>query len=366
MVARIAVSTIAGGLLVFSGKGTELERLVSGRVRSRLAGDAASIATFALLGWLAGKPLDFYSGYLVEHKYELSNQNPAGWLSEELKGLGVEMALEVPLTVGLYALIRRRPGDWWLIASGLSIPFVVLMAQLAPVLIMPLFNKFEPLRDKELGERLKRFTAAAGVEVADVMQMDMSRQTKKSNAFFAGLGGTKRIVLADTMLDHFSEEEIEVVLAHEMSHQLHHDIWRFIALGSVFTLGGAYAIQRGGRWLLKRFGDRIGTSDLGDVASLPALSWLMSLIGLLVMPLPNFDSRRIERRADGFALRLTQNPLGFASAMERLSDENLSDPAPPALVRLLLYNHPPVAERIEQARRFARENALPEPPAFEA
>lgn len=363
--ARIAGGTLASGLLVFSGKGTALQRAIARRTRPGIAGDAASIAAFALLGWLAGKPLDFYSGYVVEHKYDLSNQTPADWLAEELKGLGVEMALEVPLTLGLYTLIRRRPNDWWLIASGLSIPFVVLMAQLAPVLIMPLFNKFEPLRDRELAERLKRFTADAGVEVADVMQMDMSRQTKKSNAFFAGLGSTKRIVLADTMLESFSEEEIEVVLAHEMSHQLHHDIWRFIALGSAFTLGGAYTIQRGGRWLLERFGDRIGTDDLGDIASLPALSWLMSLIGLLVMPLPNADSRRIERRADDFALRLTQNPLGFASAMERLSDENLSDPAPPLLVRLLLYNHPPVAERIEQARRFARENALPEPAAFE-
>lgn len=357
----LLLSTLSGTLFIFSGGGAKLRTRVERRAGHGLGGQCATTAIYGLLGWLAGLPLGYYSGFVIEHRFGLSNQTRRAWLGEQIKGLGLMLAFEIPLTTGAYAVIRRWPRAWWAILSGLSVPLTVLLAQLFPVLIAPIFNKYEPLRDRALAERLKQLAAESGIQVADVLQMDMSRQTEKANAFFAGLGPTKRIVLADTLLEKFTPEEIEAVVAHETGHQAHHDIWRFVALGTAFTFILTYTVSRAANWSLVRFGRKIGTSDLGDVATLPLLGWILSLAGLVLTPLQSAYSRRIERNADTFALRLTHDPLGFGSAMTRLAEVNLSDPKPPAVVRYLLYSHPPVAERIERARAFARENALPEP-----
>ena len=358
----LAFGLVSGALVVFSGSGAGLRSRVQRRAGGGIAGRSAVVALYALLSWLAGLPLSYYSGYVVEHRYDLSNQSHRGWAWDQLKGLGLGLALEVPLVDGVYAVIGRWPRRWWAIVSAASIPLTVVMAQLFPVLIAPIFNKYEPLKDQELARRLKDLAAGSGVRVADVLQMDMSRQTKKANAFFAGLGATKRIVLADTLLDNFTSEEIEYVVAHEIAHQAHGDIWRLVAVGSAFTVGMSWLVDRVARRLLDNLGRRIGVDDLADVATLPLLGWLLSVAGLVLGPVQNAYSRAIERRADAFAFRLTRDPLNAASGLARLGEVNLSDPKPPALVRYLLYSHPPVVERVEHARRFARENALPVPP----
>lgn len=356
---------VTGGLFVFTGLATRLRDGIAGQLGRGLAGRSATAAAYGLLGWLASLPLGFYSGYVVEHRFDLSNQTRRAWAWEALKSLGISLVFEVPVVDGLYAIIRRWPRYWWAIASAISIPLTVLMAQLFPVLIAPLFNKYEPLTNRELAERLKQIAAQSGIRVADVLQMDMSRQTKKANAFFAGLGRTKRIVLADTLLETFTPEEIEVVVAHEIAHQAHRDIWRFIALGTAFTFSLSYVVDRLAHWALSHLGRRIGVRRLDTVATLPLLAWLGSLAGLVLGPLQNAYSRRIERAADSYALRLTRDPISFARAMVRLAEVNLADPSPPALVRYLLYSHPPIRERVEHARRFARENALPVPEPLE-
>lgn len=357
----LVTSLVTGALVVFSGAAARVRTAVQRRTGRGLPGDAATTTVYSLLGWLAALPLDYISSYVVEHRYGLSNQTRTAWLTDHLKGLGVGLVLQTPLALAGYTAIRRWPRTWWAIVSAASIPLTVLLAQLGPVLIMPLFNKYEPLKDRELAERLKALAARSGIEVADVLQTDMSRQTKKANAFFAGLGRTKRIILADTLLEQFTPEEIEVVVAHEIAHQAHRDIWRFIALGSVFTVALSFLVDRLARGTLARFGSRIGTDRLGDVATMPLLSWFLSIAGLLLGPVQNWYSRRIERRADAFALELTRDPVAFGSAMTRLAAVNLSDPKPPALVRLLLYGHPSIAERIDHARAFAAEHDLPAP-----
>lgn len=358
----MAVGLVAGALVVFTGRGADLRARVERQTGRGLAGRSAVVALFSLLGWLAGLPLSYYSGYVVEHRYDLSNQTHRAWAIDQLKALGLGLALEVPLVDGLYAIIGRWPRRWWAIVSAASIPLTVVMAQLFPVLIAPIFNKYEPLKDQELAQRLKDLAARSGVRVADVLQMDMSRQTRKANAFFAGLGATKRIVLADTLLENFTPEEIEYVVAHEIAHQAHGDIWRLVAVGSLFTVATSWVVDRLARRLLDHLGTRIGVANLADIATLPLLGWLLSLAGVALGPIQNAYSRAIERRADGFAFRLTRDPLSAASGLERLAEVNLSDPEPPALVHYLLYSHPPVAERVEHARQFARENALPVPP----
>jgi STE24 endopeptidase len=207
----------------------------------------------------------------------------------------------------------------------------------------------------------------AGVRVASVLRMDMSRQTRKANAYFAGLGRTKRIALADTLLDNFTADEVEIVVAHELGHQVNRDVWKLIGLGTVATLGGAWLLDRIARPLVRRHGDRLGFHSIAEPASMPLLALLAGGLGVLSMPLQNWFSRDlVEKRADRYALEQTGRPGDFVSAMERLGRLNLSDPSPPALVKWLLHSHPPIGERVQMAREFrvpAAASAAPSPPS---
>ena len=313
-------------------------------------------AALSVLSFLASLPLSYLGGHLVERRFGLSNQGARAWFVDQLKGLAVGLALGAPLAQGVYWIIRRYPRSWWAIFSAVMVPLSVVLGALAPVLILPIFNKFEPLRDRALGERMKVLAAAQGVEVADVLRMDMSRQTKKANAFFTGLGRTKRIVLGDTLLDAFTPDETEVVVAHELGHQVHRDLWKGIAVGTLGTVATAYTVGRLAPPLLKRIARRAGLDPeqgAADVAAAPALLLLASGVSLLLSPLQNAWSRRfVEHAADRYALELTRDPDAFIGAMEKLGRMNMADPAPPALVKYLLYSHPPIQERIAFARRF--------------
>ena len=309
-----------------------------------------------LSSFLASLPLSYFEGYTIEHRYGLSNQTRRAWLGEQLKGLGIGMVIGLPVLEGVYAAIRRWPARWWAILAGLTVPFSIVTVTLAPVLLLPLFNKFEPLKNRALTKRIKDLAASQGVQVSEVLQMDMSKQTKKANAAYTGLGKTKRIMMGDTLLQEFSDDEVEVVLAHELGHQVHHDIWKLIALSAPTSVIGLYAAHRLTSPIVRRFGQTWGIdveAGAADVAALPLLGLLgrVSLLG--VGPLLNALVRNaVERPADDYALRLTGNRAAFISAMEKLGRMNLSNPRPSALVKYLLYDHPPLHERIEMARRY--------------
>ena len=264
------------------------------------------------------------------------------------------MALQVPATVGAFKVIRSRPNDWWLVLSGVSVPVMVGLSFIAPTVLMPIFNTFKPLEHEELTARITRLAGRANVAIADVMSMDMSRQSEKPNAFFAGIGSSKRIVLADTLLDKFSDDEIEGVVAHELGHQVHGDMWRFVGAASVAGTASAWALAKiAPRWISANAG-KTGVTSINDVASLPLLQVLLSAGGITLGPLFAAMSRRIERRTDDFALRMTGDGETYASAMGKLATYSLADPEPPRLIVTLLASHPPIADRIRAARRFDR------------
>ena len=339
-----------GALFLLAG----LTRLVAGRTLPRRGSSLPSRGLFAAVlvsgGWLAGLPLAYLSGYITEHRFGLSRQSRSGWASDQVKGQLIGLAFALPLIEGLYWIIRRFRNWWWLVASLVTVPLTTLVVQLFPVLIAPRFNTYTPLEDEELTERLQSMASRTGIEVAGVMTVDMSRRTSKANAFFAGLGPTRRIVLADTLVERFNHDEIEVIVAHEIAHQANRDLWRFIALGSLFTLGTSFLTDRVVRSFLRRRGrNLLGTSDLADIRSLPALGFFFSFASLLLTPLQLAYSRELERHADAYALALTRDPDAFSSAMTKLAETNLADPAPSRLRVLLLYSHPPIAERVARA-----------------
>jgi STE24 endopeptidase len=302
------------------------------------------------LSWLSGLPVAFFGGHEVERRFGLTKQSTGGWLGDQAKGLLLGVLLQTPLLTAAYAVIRRRPRDWWLIIAGASVPLTVALSNLAPVLLMPLFNRFQPLRDDPLAARVRALAARGGVRISDVYEMDMSRQSEKPNAMFTGLGNTKRIVLGDTLLAGFSGDEVEAVVAHELGHQVHGDIWRLIGFGAGVGFGMAWLLAKIAPRAVRRTHERTGVSDIADEASLPVLALVMTALGLLVMPVQAAFSRALERRADRFAVGLTRDGEAYARAMERLAAQALADPDPPRPVVLMLYSHPPIVERIRVAR----------------
>ncbi len=362
---QLALFAVSTGLGLFrlawfavSGRSASLRDAVADRVPDRRLRPPVFLAVAAVLGWLANLPLAYFGGHRLERRYELTRQTGRGWFGDQLKALALGLALQVPLTSAAYDVIRRRPRDWWLILAAATVPLALLASNLGPVLIMPLFNRFDPLGDGDpaLVERVRRLAERAGVPIADVYRMDLSRQTEKPNAFFTGLGGSKRIVLSDTLIDRFPPEEIDAVVAHELGHQVHGDIWRLIALGGALGFGGVYLSSRVAPPLFAATAGRSRVRDVGDEAGLPLLGLILSLIGLVAAPIQAAISRAIERRSDRFALDLTGDGDAYASTLARLATSSLADPSPPRPVVVFLYSHPPLAERIAAARAFGSKS----------
>ena len=295
-------------------------------------------------------PLNFYGGFVLEHRFDLSNESLGGWLKDEAKSLGLNLILGVIALDAIYFLLRRAGDWWWLGAALLFLLFGVVLSVLFPVLILPLFYKLQPLENESLKQKLVALAQRVGAKVLGVYRMAMSEKTKKANAALAGLGATKRIILGDTLLDRFAEDEIEVVMAHEMAHYQHGDISKMIAWGTVTTLVGLWICDFGFRIGLKR----LGFESRADIAAFPLMALCLFGFGLVVMPVNNAFSRWREWKADRAALELTGNPDGFIRAMRKLAEQNLADLSPHPLVEFLLHDHPSLARRIAWAEQWRR------------
>ncbi len=297
---------------------------------------------------LISLPLDYYQGFVLPQRYGLSTQQPSGWVADQLKELALSAVLGLPLALLLYWLLRTFPDTWWLLMAVLLMLITIVLGQLAPVLLMPLFNKFTPLQDEDLRGRLMTMAAQAGSPVRGVYVMDLSRRTTAANAMFTGIGPTRRVILGDTLLRDYTPDEIETVLAHELAHQVHGDLWRGIALQAVLMVVGLWLAALALGAAVRAF----GFHGIADPAAFPLLVGVLSAFGLVLLPLTNAFTRRMERAADDYALRLTRKPRAFQSVMAKLAGQNLSDATPPAWVRFLFYSHPPVSERIAAAERY--------------
>jgi STE24 endopeptidase len=295
-------------------------------------------------------PLSVYAGFLLEHQFGLSNRKFVGWAKDEIKSLGLSIILGGLALDVLYFILRRTDQWWWLWAGGFFLLFGVVLSALFPIMILPLFYKLKPLENESLRPKLTALAQRVGTNVLGVYRMAMSEKTKKANAAFAGLGRTKRIILGDTLLDHFAEDEIEVVMAHEMAHYKHGDISKMIAWGATTTCIGFWVCDFGFVAGLKHF----GFNGRADLAAFPLLALCLVLFGLFVMPANNAFSRSREWKADATALDLTKNPDGFIRAMRKLAEQNLADLAPHPVVEFLLHDHPSLARRIAWAEKWQR------------
>lgn len=342
--------------LVWGGGGLYLREkaaAVSGALPGGLDDAMTVIVLTVALGLLLQAvefPFAFYQGHLLEHHYGLSTQSTAHWLADQAKGVMLGLGLAVAGASMVFAALRNWPEQWWWVSAALFTAGVVVLARLAPVVLLPLFYKFKPLDRPALVARLLALAGKASTDVVGVFEWVLSGHTKKANAALAGLGRTRRILVSDTLLADFSEDEIEVVLAHELAHHVHRDLWRGIAAQTLLLFGGLYLADV----LLRGLAGPLGYRGLSDPAALPLLMLVAGAWSLLVLPLVNALSRAQERAADRYALAATRNVDAFVTAMKRLSQQNLAEEYPSALVRWMFYSHPPIRERIEAARAFAR------------
>jgi STE24 endopeptidase len=345
-------------LLVVTPASAALRNLA---VRLAPAQPAVAVAIYIVMLVLAFElltlPLGYYAGYVREHAFGLSTQTRAAWLLDRAKAALIMLALAVPLGSLLALLWRRYPGHWVLPAWALAGIATILLVAVAPVVIDPLFHTIQPLRDPEVRQRVMALAGRAGVPVDQVYKMDASRRTRKANAYFTGLGRTKRIVLYDTLLTGSGPDEVELVLAHEIGHWKHAHIWKGIGLS---LLGMGIALWCGARVL--EWAARRGAAHLtgpADIAGLPLFLLVLFVLNLVSLPIHTGISRRFEREADRASLELTGNAAAFIRAEVQLARSNLADLVPSRAVVCLLYTHPPVMERIHMAETFTAGKRQP-------
>jgi STE24 endopeptidase len=321
--------------------------LAGGLSGERVAIYAVYILVFIAFIGLVSFPFEVTDSFIVEKRYGLSTRSFASWMFDALKASALNMGLSVAALAFFYAAIYYFPGMWWLISALAWAGFSILMVFLSPLIIIPLFFKYLPIDSEDIKNKITDLSKRAGIIVNDVCRVDFSKKTLKANAALVGIGKTRKVILADTLTDNFTPDEVEMVAAHEFGHHKARHIMKLMVFSGFWAFLGFFLL-----FLFSgRISDISGTSGIVDVRTLPVIFFLVCAYDILLLPLRNFYSRCLEREADDFALEITSRPDIFIAAMEKLASMNLADRDPPLLRKILLYTHPPIAERIAAARR---------------
>ena len=311
-------------------------------VRAALAGAATALLLVA-----AGLPVGFVHGYINQHAWGLATQDIGAWASDRLRSAALSAVMAAVAAVAFFGVVRWQPRTWWgwgwLVFTALN----AAAAFLWPLVVAPLFNRFTPLEDGSLRQRVVGLADAAGIDVGEVLVADASRRSTIENAYVAGFGGSKRIVLYDTLVSAGGERETEFVVAHELGHRIERHVVKNLMIASAGLAAGFGALL----WLSARSGpwSWAGAAGIGDLRALPLLVLLVLVANLVALPVETAISRRFEARADEIALELTGDPDTAVRVFRRLAFSNLADLRPPAPVRWFFFHHPPPADRIRAA-----------------
>ena len=329
---------------------TPLSRDVAGFLSGGPAGATVFLALLLAARFVLFLPLDYYGGLVLPRRYGLSKQVFRGWLGDQARSWLIGLVFGAGAVAVVFALINWSADWWWLYAWAGLLAVSLILTVLAPVLIIPIFFPMKPMADGDLKTRLQALADKAGVRVGGIYVIEFSGRTTQANAAVMGLGGTKRVAISDTMIDGYSAEEIEVVMAHELAHQRHNDVWRLygfqaVALVVVFALGA---------WLYEVSAAALAYAA-AEPAALPLLLACFSVAGLPALPALAWFSRRREAAADAFALELTADPETFVAAMTRLTDQNLAEARPSSRLERLGQDHPSYLDRVKMAAEYSRK-----------
>jgi len=351
-VVYLLVLVVSGGSIALREAAAATASVVVPAGWMRPATVVVYVLLITVLNEAGSLPLSFYGGFVLERRYGFSRQPTGAWLVDQLKSLALGLLLGSVAAVILYALIARFPIGWWLPAAAVFALLIVGLANVAPLVLLPLFYSVKPLDREALRARLVALGERAGARVIDAYEWGLGEKTSKANAALTGIGGSRRILVSDTMLAEYSDDEIEVVLAHELAHHVHGDLWKGLAFETVLILAGFFAAS----WALRFAAPLAGLVSTADVAGLPLLLLAAGAVSLVTLPAAHAMSRAHERNADRFALTLTGNAAAFISAMRRLAAQNLAEEEPSDVVQWLFYSHPPIRERIAAAQTFRRSS----------
>jgi STE24 endopeptidase len=316
------------------------------------------VLMFSIIMKVISAPLDYF-GFRVEHRYNLSNQKMRSWLWDELKGWLVGLVMGAIFVEVIYGIIRIAPQRWWIIAWAVFVGLFLLIVQLAPVVLFPLFYKFEPLNNDSLRDRLTRLGERAGARVRGVYEWKLSEKSKKANAALMGMGRTRRIILADTLLQNYTEDEIEAVLAHELGHHVRRHIVKGILMQVAITFFGFWLTNEVLRYALAHDWFPVLDPRLYDFANLPLIILVATVLGFLLMPALNALSRQHEREADLYAWESIPAIGPFITAMQKLADQNLAERTPSKFVEWFFESHPSIYKRVAAAEAWAKTKQQP-------
>ncbi len=297
-------------------------------------------------------PLGYYQDFVLPHRYGLSTQNVVGWLKDKAKSLPLGLLLGLCLVTVIYWLMECLPSLWWLAVGLIMFLLTLFLTWLAPTLLISLFFKLEPLKEGELKERLANLARRAKVDIKDVLSMNLSSKATTANAMLSGWGKSRRVIISDTLLRSYSFDEIEVTLAHELGHHIHHDIPKLMLIRTVAFLLAFYltslALTAG--VVLFSF------QGISDVAGFPWLVLVLAVFMLILQPILNWYNRRIELAADEAALKLSNNPQAFIGLMTKLTDQNLIEAEPGKWAKILFYDHPSYGERVKLVHKSIQQS----------
>jgi STE24 endopeptidase len=294
-------------------------------------------------------PLSLFAGYTLEHRYRLSHLTLRRWLVRYAKRNVLALGFGLVMTPLLYWVIWLAGPWWWLAAAAVFFVVTVIMGQLLPVVVLPLFYKIERLENAELAQRMAKLAAGTGLSIQGVYRMGLSEETAKANAMLTGLGRTRRVLMGDTLLDQFSSDEIEVIFAHEIGHHVFRHIRKMIVAGVLYSLLGFWICDRVLAWWVQmQYGGPVDAYRM-PASTLPLLMLVLTVFALVLEPLQNIISRRYERQCDRYALTRTGLRQAYVSAFRKLARLNKDDPDPHPLEVFLFHSHPPISERLKMA-----------------
>jgi STE24 endopeptidase len=318
------------------------------RVPGGWAARAALLGAFvSVVLAISAVPLGYVFGYAVQHAWDLSNQSVGDWITDRARSAAIAAGIAAVAAIVFFGVVRWQPRTWWLWGWAAFTLLTAAMSFLWPVLIAPLFNRFTPLPEGPLRTRVVTLAREAGVDIGEVYVIDASKRSSIENAYVAGLGSTKQMVLYDTLIEADDEDATAFVVAHELGHQVEAHVFKNVAIASVGMLVGFGALA----WLAQRPGvlSWAGASSISDLRILPAILLFVLLANLVALPVQNLLSRRFEARADEIALELTEDPATATQVFRRLAFANLADLKPPQPVVSMLFTHPPIVSRINSA-----------------
>lgn len=325
-------------------------RLVS-EASFRLSGNPfialfAYLLIFGFLYALVLFPLDFCEGFMLERRFGLSVEPFTAWLKDEAKRSMLSSVFFIVMVEAVYAMALKFPHYWWILSAAFWIAVSVFLAKIFPVIIIPLFYSYKPLSKREIKDRVLGLAGKFGINVIEVCEIDFSKKTRKSNAAVVGLGGTRRVILADNLVNEFGPEEVCAVVAHEMAHHKRRHMWQLLAMSAASTALFFFILHKS----FQHF-----SGGISDIALFPAAYLLFMLYEMIAMPARHAFSRRLEREADEMAIAATGSAEDFISMMRKLSEKNLADERPGNIMKWLFYSHPPVSERIRMAEEMRRD-----------